>query len=154
VTTLVNSIMRSPCWGSTAIFLSWDDWGGFYDHVVPPVIDEEGYGFRVPGLVITPYARAGYVDHQQLSHLACTLDAHGHLNLLRHRRHLGLRRVRTTLAAGHTVKIALALSSPNLAAVRGALAAHHTVKASIEVQGVRVNGKQQTYQVTITLTDR
>ena len=68
VTTLVNSIMRSPCWDSTAIFLSWDDWGGFYDHVVPPVIDEEGYGFRVPGLVISPYARAGYVDHQQLSH--------------------------------------------------------------------------------------
>jgi len=68
VTTLVNSIMRSPCWGSTAIFLSWDDWGGFYDHVVPPVIDGNGYGFRVPGLVISPYAKAGYVDHQQLSH--------------------------------------------------------------------------------------
>jgi phospholipase C len=68
VTTLVNSIMRSPCWGSTAIFLSWDDWGGFYDHVVPPRIDENGYGLRVPGLVISPYAKAGYVDHQQLSH--------------------------------------------------------------------------------------
>ncbi len=68
VTTLVNTIMRSPCWDSSAIFLSWDDWGGFYDHVVPPVIDGEGYGFRVPGLVISPYARAGYVDHQQLSH--------------------------------------------------------------------------------------
>jgi phospholipase C len=68
VTTLVNSIMRSPCWGSTAIFLSWDDWGGFYDNVAPPVIDHEGYGFRVPGLVISPYAKAGYIDHQQLSH--------------------------------------------------------------------------------------
>ncbi len=68
VTTLVNSIMRSPCWDSTAIFLSWDDWGGFYDHVVPPAIDGNGYGFRVPGLVISPYARAGYIDHQQLSH--------------------------------------------------------------------------------------
>jgi len=68
VTTLINSVMRSPCWGSTAIFLSWDDWGGFYDDVVPPGIDGEGYGFRVPGLVISPYARAGYVDHQQLSH--------------------------------------------------------------------------------------
>ena len=67
VTTLVNSIMRSPCWDSTAIFLSWDDWGGFYDHVAPPVIDGNGYGFRVPGLVISPYARAG-IDHQQLSH--------------------------------------------------------------------------------------
>jgi phospholipase C len=68
VTTMIDSIMRSPCWDSTAIFLSWDDWGGFYDHVVPPVIDGEGYGFRVPGLVISPYAKAGYIDHQQLSH--------------------------------------------------------------------------------------
>jgi phospholipase C len=68
VTTLINSIMRSPCWGSTAIFLSWDDFGGFYDHVVPPVADEMGYGLRVPGLVISPYARTGYIDHQQLSH--------------------------------------------------------------------------------------
>ncbi len=68
VTTLVNSIMRSPCWGSSAILLSWDDWGGFYDHVVPPAIDENGYGLRVPGLVISPYAKAGYIDHQQLSH--------------------------------------------------------------------------------------
>ncbi len=68
VTTLINTIMRSPCWGSTAIFLSWDDWGGFYDHVAPPHIDENGYGIRVPGLVISPYAKAGYIDHQQLSH--------------------------------------------------------------------------------------
>ncbi len=68
VTTLINSIMRSPCWDSTAIFLSWDDWGGFYDHVVPPNIDQNGYGLRVPGLVISPYAKAGYIDHQQLSH--------------------------------------------------------------------------------------
>ena len=60
--------MRSSCWGSTAIFLSWDDWGGFFDHVLPPRIDENGYGLRVPGLVISPYAKAGYIDHQQLSH--------------------------------------------------------------------------------------
>jgi phospholipase C len=68
VTTLVNTIMRSPCWANTAIFVSWDDWGGFYDHVVPPAIDSTGYGLRVPGLVISPYARTGFVDHQQLSH--------------------------------------------------------------------------------------
>jgi phospholipase C len=68
VTTVINQIMRSPCWSSTAIFLSWDDWGGFYDHVVPPAIDQLGYGLRVPGLVISPYAKAGYIDHQQLSH--------------------------------------------------------------------------------------
>jgi phospholipase C len=68
VTGLINAIMRSPDWSSTAIFLSWDDWGGFYDHVVPPVADQNGYGLRVPGIVISPYARQGYIDHQTLSH--------------------------------------------------------------------------------------
>jgi phospholipase C len=68
VTTLINAVMRSPDWWNTAIFLSWDDWGGFYDHVVPPVVDQNGYGLRVPGLVISPYARSGYIDHQIYSH--------------------------------------------------------------------------------------
>jgi phospholipase C len=67
VTSLVNAVMRGPNWDSTAIFLSWDDWGGFYDHVVPPRVDENGYGLRVPGIVISPYAKHGYVDHQTLS---------------------------------------------------------------------------------------
>jgi phospholipase C len=59
--------MRGPNWKSTAIFLTWDDWGGFYDHAVPPVVDHNGYGLRVPGLVISPYARSGLIDHQTLS---------------------------------------------------------------------------------------
>jgi phospholipase C len=67
VTGLINAIMRGPDWQSTAIFLSWDDWGGFYDHVAPPMIDANGYGLRVPGLVISPYAKRGYIDHQTLS---------------------------------------------------------------------------------------
>jgi hypothetical protein len=67
VTGLINTIMRGPDWPSTAIFLAWDDWGGFYDHVAPPKVDANGYGLRVPGLVISPYARRGYVDHQVLS---------------------------------------------------------------------------------------
>jgi phospholipase C len=67
VTGLINALMKSPEWSSTAVFLSWDDWGGFYDHVNPPVVDRNGYGLRVPGLVISPYARAGYIDHQTLS---------------------------------------------------------------------------------------
>ena len=68
VTGLINAIMRSPDWRSTAVFLSWDDWGGFYDHVVPPRVDGFGLGMRVPGLVISPYARRGFIDHQALSH--------------------------------------------------------------------------------------
>jgi phospholipase C len=68
VTGLVNALMQGPDWNSTAIFLSWDDWGGFYDHVVPPVVDRQGYGLRVPGIVISPYAKPGYIDHQILSH--------------------------------------------------------------------------------------
>ena len=67
VTGVVNAIMESPDWSSTAIFLAWDDWGGFYDHVPPPAVDVSGYGMRVPALVISPYARRGYVDHQTLS---------------------------------------------------------------------------------------
>jgi len=67
VTSLVNAVMRSPDWESTAIFLTWDDWGGFYDHVVPPKVDVNGYGLRVPGLVISPYAKRGIIDHQTLS---------------------------------------------------------------------------------------
>ena len=67
VTGLVNAVMNSPEWNSTAIFLAWDDWGGFYDHVDPPAVDQYGLGIRVPGIVISPYARQGYVDHKTYS---------------------------------------------------------------------------------------
>ncbi len=74
VTSLVNAVMQGPNWGSSVIFLSWDDWGGFYDHVVPPNVDSnatatpvQGFGLRVPGITISPYARAGTIDHQLLS---------------------------------------------------------------------------------------
>lgn len=67
VTQVVNAAMKGPDWDSTAIFLTWDEWGGFYDHVPPPKIDGAGYGIRVPGLVISPYAKKGYIDHQTLT---------------------------------------------------------------------------------------
>ena len=67
VTSVINAVMNSPEWSSTAIFLSWDDWGGYYDHVMPPAVDVNGYGLRVPGLVISPYAKTGFIDHQVLS---------------------------------------------------------------------------------------
>jgi phospholipase C len=69
VTALINTIMQSPLWTSTVIFLSWDDWGGFYDHVLPPQIDQAGYGLRVPGITISPWVKkAGMIDKQVLSH--------------------------------------------------------------------------------------
>ena len=67
VTGLINMIMHGPDWKSTAIFLAWDDWGGFYDHVQPPTVDGQGYGLRVPAMVISPYAKKGFIDHQILS---------------------------------------------------------------------------------------
>lgn len=63
VTTLVNAIMKSDAWNSTVIVITWDDYGGFYDHVAPPAADQYGYGFRVPALVISPYARPGFCCH-------------------------------------------------------------------------------------------
>jgi phospholipase C len=64
VTSIVNAIMRSPMWEHTAIFLTWDEWGGFYDHVRPPEVDQFGLGFRVPMLTISPYASKGMIDHE------------------------------------------------------------------------------------------
>ncbi len=63
VAAVVNAIGASPFWNSTAIFVAWDDWGGWYDHVPPPQIDNMGLGFRVPLLVISPYAKTGYISH-------------------------------------------------------------------------------------------
>lgn len=64
VTNLVNALMQSPYWKNSVIFLTWDDYGGFYDHVPPPLVDAFGYGPRVPTLVISPYAKSGHISHQ------------------------------------------------------------------------------------------
>jgi phospholipase C len=65
VTSIVNTIGQSQFWNSTAIFVIWDDWGGWYDHVAPPQYDYEGNGFRVPLIAISPYALQGVVSHTQ-----------------------------------------------------------------------------------------
>jgi phospholipase C len=65
VASVVDAIGLGPQWSSTAIFVLWDDWGGWYDHVAPPQVDLDGLGFRVPMIVISPYAKAGYVSHVQ-----------------------------------------------------------------------------------------
>lgn len=74
--SVLNAVMNSPQWSTTALFLVWDEWGGFYDHVEPPVVErwEDGtpsrYGHRVPCIVISPYTRAGYVSHRLHSHVS------------------------------------------------------------------------------------
>ncbi len=70
VRTLINGLVQSKAWSSSALMWSYDDWGGFYDHVAPPQIDSGGYGFRVPALLVSPYAKKGYVDHTTLDFTA------------------------------------------------------------------------------------
>ena len=65
VSYLVNTVMQSSYWNSTAIVLTWDDWGGFYDNVAPPQVDEFGLGFRVPTLVISPWVKPHFIDNTQ-----------------------------------------------------------------------------------------
>ncbi len=62
VTSCINALMKSPYWKNTVLVVTWDDYGGFYDHVAPPQVDKYGYGPRVPAIVISPFARAGFID--------------------------------------------------------------------------------------------
>jgi phospholipase C len=63
VASIVNAIGNSPYWSNTAIFITWDDWGGWYDHVAPTVINSYEYGFRVPLIIVSPFAKPAYVSH-------------------------------------------------------------------------------------------
>ncbi|MBV8344760.1 MAG: hypothetical protein JO190_07175 [Candidatus Eremiobacteraeota bacterium] len=65
VASVVNAIGHSKYWDNTAIFITWDDWGGWYDHVKPPQYNSYELGFRVPLVVVSPYARAGYISRKQ-----------------------------------------------------------------------------------------
>jgi len=66
--SVLNAVMQGPDWNSTVVFITWDDFGGFYDHVPPPQVDQFGLGPRVPLLIISPYAKAGYVSHTVSDH--------------------------------------------------------------------------------------
>jgi phospholipase C len=66
VKNIIQELMRSSAWDSSAFMLAYDDWGGWYDHVTPPQVDTYGYGPRVPVLLISPYAKTGYIDHTML----------------------------------------------------------------------------------------
>ena len=65
---VIESIMASTMWPGCAIFLTWDESGGFYDHVPPPQVDEWGYGFRVPMIIVSPFSKPGFVDHEVMDH--------------------------------------------------------------------------------------
>jgi phospholipase C len=78
---MLNSLMQGPNWSSTAVFLTWDDFGGFYDHVPPQQIDNYGLGFRVPLLVISPYAKKGFIDHTQFEYSSMLRFAEDELGL-------------------------------------------------------------------------
>jgi phospholipase C len=62
----LNAVMSGPDWDSTVVFLTWDDFGGFYDHVAPPVVDNFGFRPRVPLLIISPWAKRGHITHTTL----------------------------------------------------------------------------------------
>ncbi len=66
--TMIQTLMISDVWKSSALLITYDDWGGWYDHVLPPQVDKYGYGFRVPALLVSAYARQGHIDHTQLDH--------------------------------------------------------------------------------------
>ena len=81
VSYLVNQVMQSQYWQNSAIVITWDDWGGFYDHVPPPQVDYFGLGFRVPALVISPWAKHHYIDHTQYEFSSMLRLAEDNFNL-------------------------------------------------------------------------
>lgn len=81
VTSIVNAVGKSEYWNDTAIFILWDDWGGWYDHVPPPQLDRMSLGMRVPLIVVSPYAKSGYVSHTQHEFGSILKFAEGVFNL-------------------------------------------------------------------------
>ena len=73
----VNAVMQGPLWRKSAVIIVWDEWGGFWDHVTPPLVENEPgtfnamrYGYRIPCLIISPHAKRGYVSHTLYSHMS------------------------------------------------------------------------------------
>ena len=105
---LVNELMRSSSWNSSAFMWTYDDWGGWYDHVVPPAVDAYGYGFRSPGLLVSPYAKRGHVDHT-------TLDFTSELKFIEN--NWGVQPLAARDANAHDITSAFDFSSPARAPV-------------------------------------
>jgi hypothetical protein len=78
VVAIVNAIGTSPYWSNTTIFITWDDWGGFYDHVAPPIYNPYEYGFRVPLIVVSQYTKQGYISHVAMISAASSGSSNRH----------------------------------------------------------------------------
>ena len=103
VRSVVNELMRSPDWKQHRVRATYDSWGGWYDHVRPPMVDRYGYGFRVPTLLVSPYAKRGAIDHA---------DARLHLDPALHRGQLAARAAREPRRGARSIASAFDFSAP------------------------------------------
>lgn len=67
-TDLLEALMKSEEWWNSVFIVTWDEWGGWADHVRPPQVDDDGFGLRVPALIVSPWAKRGYVDSTTYDH--------------------------------------------------------------------------------------
>jgi phospholipase C len=137
---IISAIMRSPLWESSAIILTWDDWGGWYDHVAPPQVDRDGYGFRVPALIISPYAKRGQIFHE-------TADFTSILKFIE-RLH-GLAPLSTRDEQANDLMNAFDFQQP---ARRAAIPAGRHVNAVVTPRGLSAERLTQTYGVVVVLS--
>jgi phospholipase C len=121
VASIVDAIGSSQYWNSTAIFITWDDWGGWYDHVNPPVVDAMGPGFRVPLLVISPYAKHGYVSHHMH-------ESSGFIAFIEHNFDLGTLGARDAGADAYADCFDYAQTPPPFAAIPTRVSAEHIIR--------------------------
>jgi phospholipase C len=103
VQTIINSLMRSSYWDKSAFMWAYDDWGGWYDHVLPPKVDAYGYGFRVPALLVSAYARVGQIN-------TTTLDYTSGMKFIEE--NWGLQPLSTRDAAANSIESAFDFASP------------------------------------------
>ena len=121
VASIVNAIGNSPFWSSTAIFISWDDWGGWYDHVSPTRVDAMGPGFRVPLLVVSPYAKHGYISHN-------IHEASGFISFIEHNFDLGTLGARDAGSDAYSDCFDYTQMPPPFAAISTKVTADHLIR--------------------------
>ena len=129
VAQVVNAVGQSQYWDSTAIVVVWDDWGGWYDHVPPPQLDYAGLGFRVPMLVISPYAKTGYVSHTQYEFGSIVKFVEDVYGLSRLERRTNARRASTTLSISRNHRVRSCRFRPNIRSRTSSTSARRTFRS-------------------------